>query len=180
LRYEGLYEQKEEREQLGETDTAAVEQFTKFAKALVQVGNVDSSNYATELGHEVEIVPITNPYTLEVGDSFRARVLRDGSPIAGMRVYATHEGYLPQDEEGIYDEAVKVRSDADGIIEFEISDPGKWYVRFIDLQRESDAEYWYSGLLVSLGADEKRIVYESKWATLSFEIKQADEASAGQ
>jgi uncharacterized GH25 family protein len=113
----------------------------------------------------------TNPYTLAVGDKFRATVLRDGEPIQGIRVYATHEGYLPQDDEGIYDEAVKVISDTDGRIEFEVSEAGKWYVRFIDLQRESDSEYWYSGLLVSLGADEKRIVYESRWATLSFEIK---------
>jgi hypothetical protein len=35
LRYEGLFEQKEEREKLGETETAAVEQYTKFAKAIV-------------------------------------------------------------------------------------------------------------------------------------------------
>lgn len=175
LRYEGLLEQKDEREKLGETETAAVEQYTKFAKTIVQVGNIQSSNYATELGHDAEIVPITNPYALAVGDKFRARILRDGDPVEGMRVYATHEGYLPQDEEGIYDEAVKVLSDADGVIEFEISDPGKWYVRFIDLQRESDPEYWYSGLLVSLGADEKRIVYESKWATLAFEIIQGDQ-----
>ena len=171
LRYEGLKEQQEEREELGEAETEVVERYQKFAKALVQVGDEQSANFADELGLEVEIVPSTNPYTLSVGDVFRARVLRDGKPLANMRVFATHEGYLPLDDEGIYDEAVKVVSDADGVVEFEITAPGQWYVRFIDLQRESDSEYWYSGLLSSIGADEKRIVYESKWATLTFEIQ---------
>lgn len=171
LRYEGLIEQHAEREALGEAGIEVVEKYRKYAKALVQVGDEQSDNFAAELGHEVEIVPITNPYALSVGDVFRAKVLRDGKPLANMRVFATHEGYLPQDDEGIYDEAVKVISDADGLIEFEIMKPGKWYVRFIDLRRESDSEYWYSGLLSSIGADEERIVYESKWATLSFEIR---------
>ena len=137
----------------------------------MQVGDEQTENFAAELGHEVEIVPLTNPYTLNAGDSFRARVLRDGKPLANMRVFATHEGYMPQDDEGIFDEAAKVVSDAAGEVEFEITAPGKWYVRFIDLRRESDSEYWYSGLLSSIGADEKRIVYESKWATLTFEIR---------
>ena len=171
LYHEGLYDQKAEREELGEVDIEVVEKYQKYAKALVQVGSTQSENFATELGHEVEIVPITNPYTLAVGDVFRAKVLRDGAPIENIRVYATHEGYLPQLEDGKYDEAVKVRSDSDGIVEFEITEAGKWYVRFIDLHRESDSEYWYSGLLASVGADEKRIVYESKWATLTFEIR---------
>lgn len=171
LRYEGLIEQHAERKELGEAGVEVVEKYRKYAKALVQVGDKQTGNFAAELGHEVEIVPITNPYTLSAGDVFRARVLRDGKPLANMRVFATHEGYLPQDDEGIYDEVVKVVSDAEGLIEFEIVESGKWYVRFIDLQRESDSEYWYSGLLSSIGADEKRIVYDSKWATLSFEVR---------
>ena len=170
LRYEGLLEQQEEREKLEETGIEVVEKYQKFAKALVQVGDEQTENFAAEHGHEVEIVPLTNPYPLSAGDLFRARVLRDGKPLTNMRVFATHEGYMPQDDEGIFDEAAKVVSDAAGEVEFEITAPGKWYVRFIDLRRESDSEYWYSGLLSSIGADEKRIVYESKWATLTFEI----------
>jgi uncharacterized GH25 family protein len=171
LRFEGLVEQKDEREKLGESDFEVVETYRKFAKAIVQVGGEQTSSYATELGFDVEIVPMTNPYTLQVGDVFQARVMRDGEPINGMRVFATHEGYLPQDDEGIYDELVKVISDENGVVEFEITDPGKWYLRFIDLRRESDSEYWYSDFLASIGADEKRIVYESEWATLTFEIQ---------
>jgi uncharacterized GH25 family protein len=175
LRYEGLFDQKDEREKLDETGVAVVEQYEKFAKAIVQVGAGQTSNFATEVGHDVEIVPITNPYSLQVGDVFRAKVLRDGAPIQNIRVYATHEGYYPEDAEGIFDEAVKTRSDEAGIIEFEITDAGNWYVRFIDLERETDSEYWYSGLLVALGADEEKIVYKSKWATLCFEIIQGDQ-----
>ena len=54
LRYEGLQEQQENRIELGEAETAVVEKYTKFAKAIVQVGGEESSNFATELGFDVE------------------------------------------------------------------------------------------------------------------------------
>ena len=142
LRYEGLSDEQRERAELEEANADAVERYSKFAKAIVQVG-----------------------------DTFRARILRDGEPLSGELVYATHEGHYSADEEGIFDEAVKVRSDAEGMIEFEITATGKWYVRFIDLERLSDSEYWYSNILVAMGVQERQVSYESKWATLTFEIR---------
>ena len=171
LRYEGLLDERKERADLAETDIAVVERYSKFAKAVVQVGDTRTPNYSEEMGFDVEIVPITNPYSLGVGDVFRARILKDGKPLPNELVYATHENHYSPDEEGIFDEAVKLRSDGEGLIEYPISAPGKWYVRFIDLRRVDDAEYWYSGILVALGTQEQQIFYESKWATLTFEIR---------
>jgi uncharacterized GH25 family protein len=171
LRYEGLFDEQQERVELEESNVAVVEKYSKFAKALVQVGDTRTSNYSQEIGFDVEIVPLTNPYSLGVGDVFRAKILRDGKPLPGELVYATHENHYSADEEGIFDEAVKVRSDGEGLIEFPIEAAGKWYVRFIDLERLDDSEYWYSSILVALGAQEQQISYESKWATLTFEIR---------
>ena len=97
--------------------------------------------------------------------------MKNGEPLIGEHVYATHESHYPQDADGIFDEVVKTRSDGDGLIEFEITAAGRWYVRFITLERSGEPEYWYSGLLVMLGAEEERVVYESKWATLTFEVR---------
>lgn len=171
LRYEGLFDEQQERAELEESNIAVVERYSKFAKAIVQVGDARTSNYSQEMGFDVEIVPLTNPYSLGAGDVFRARILRDGKPLANEWVYATHENHYSPDEEGIFDEAVKLRSDDEGMIEFQVDAAGKWYVRFIDLERLDDAEYWYSSILVALGQQEQQISYESKWATLTFEIR---------
>ena len=171
LRYEGLDDDTVEREKLGEEVLGAAERYSKFAKAIVQVGDKQSENYATVLNYPVEIVPLVNPYSLSSGDVFRARVLKDGQPLTGALIYATHESHYELSDEGIYDELVRARSDENGEIEFVIESAGRWYVRFIDIVRTGDKEHWYSGILVSLGAEEPRIPYESLWATLTFEIR---------
>jgi len=171
LRYEGLADNEEERVALGETEIAVTERYVKYTKAILQVGEIQTENYARAFGYGVEIIPLVNPYALDVGDTFRARVLMNGEPLTGEHIYATHEGHYPQDEDGIFDEAVKTRSGDDGVIEFELTDPGRWYVRFIHLRRSDEPEYWYSSLLVTLGIEDQRIFYESQWATLTFEIR---------
>jgi len=171
LEYEGLVDDASERARLEETETAAAEKYSKFAKAILQVGDGTSDNYDIVLGHRVEVVPLVNPYVLSVGDTFRARVLKDGDPLVGELVYATHEGHYEPDDRGIYDELVSLRSDENGEVAFKISERGRWYVRFIELTRSGDSEHWYSGILVRLGAEEPRIPYESLWATLTFEIR---------
>ena len=172
LRYEGLYDDAKERDERGETNIGAAERYAKFSKAILQVGEGQSDNFGALLDHQVEIVPLQNPYALGKGDVFRARILKDGQPLANELVYATHEGHYELSDEGIFDELVRVRSDENGEVEFVLAEEGRWYVRFIHLTRMGDKEHWYSGLLVSLGADEPRIPYESLWATLTFEIGQ--------
>jgi len=171
LRYEGLEDDAKEREAFAETDIGAAERYQKFSKTILQVGNTQSENYDTEFGYPVEIVPLQNPYELEVGDTFRARILKDGAPLINEFVYATHEGHYDLSDDGIYDELVRVRSDENGEIDFVLQESGRWYIRFIHLTRMGDQEHWYSGILVYLGAEEQRIPYESFWATLTFEVR---------
>jgi uncharacterized GH25 family protein len=171
LEYEGLHDDEEERLRLNEGDVAASERYSKFSKAIVQAGDATSDNFGAVLGHRVEIVPLRNPYELTVGDTLRVRLLKDGQPLPGELVYASHEGYYRLSDSGIVEELQKLRSDREGEVEFQISAPGRWYIRFIDLTRTGDQEHWYSNLLVALGVEEQRIPYESLWATLTFEIR---------
>jgi len=170
LRYEGLWDDRDEREALQETELGVTERYIKYTKAILQAGDDQSDSYATELGYEVEIIPLVNPYRLQVGDTFRARILKQGEPLTGELVYATHEGHYLADDEGIFDEAVKTRSNGNGVIEFDLTAPGRWYVRFINLNRMDEPEYWYTNLLVMLGVEDERVFYQSRWATLTFEI----------
>jgi hypothetical protein len=171
LRYEGLTEDLNERDALSESSVGAAEKYAKFAKAVVQVGGAATQNFDSVLGHPLEIIPLNNPVGLQVGDSFRVRVLKYGEPLVGELIFATHEGHYEASEEGIFDELVKGRTDDNGEFEFTISEAGRWYVRLIELTRTGDSEHWYSGILVSLGVEEARIPYESLWATLTFEIR---------
>ena len=170
LRYEGLDDDAQERNERDETNIGAAERYAKFSKAILQVGEDQSDNFGALLGYPVEIVPLQNPYALGKGDVFRARILKDGQPLADELVYATHEGHYEISDEGIFEELVRVRSDENGAVEFVLAEEGRWYVRFIHLTRMADEEHWYSGLLIFLGADEPRIPYKSLWATLTFEV----------
>lgn len=171
LRYEGLLDDIAAREELNESDVGAAERYSKFAKALLQVGEDRTGNFDVKLGHALEIVPLINPYQLEVGDRFRAQVLKNGDPLADALVYASNEHNYTLNDEGIHEELYQLRTNEDGEVEFEIRQSGHWYVRLIDLVRTGDSEHWYSEILVKLGADEPRIPYESLWATLTFEVR---------
>lgn len=171
LKYEGLFDDLEERRRLDEQEIAAAERYSKFAKAIIQAGDVQSDNFDEVVGHPIEIVPLTNPFDIETGDSLVVRVLRDSKPLAGELVYASGDKDYVKNAEGIFEESVAVRTDEDGLAEIPIQSPGRWFVRAIDLSRTGDSEHWYSDILVALGVEEPRVAYESFWATLTFEVR---------
>ncbi len=170
LEHDGVFDVLEARKREGRLGEDSTERYSKHVKALIQAGDVLSTNFSAELGYPVEIVPLQNPYALSEGDIFRARVLKNGKPLAGQLVYAAYEGFIPPDdnsrqpshdfsgmveEHDGHTEPVETRSDQDGIIEFRLSGTGRWYVRFINM----------------VEINEPGINYESNWATLTFEIK---------
>ena len=167
---EGLADDAEQRRQLQEEGVEVVERYARFAKAIVQVGNKQTESYAEVLGHPVEIVPLVNPYSIKRGQRFRARVLKNGEPLTNELVFASHEGFYELNAEGRHEE-ITLRSNESGIIELDLTAPGRWYIRFIHLTRLGDVEYWYSNLLIWLGLEERRIPYESRWGTLTFEVR---------
>lgn len=170
LHHDGVDDVLEAREHGGQLGKDATERYSKHVKAIIQAGGELSADFSAELGYPVEIVPLHNPYALSEGDIFRARVLKNGMPLAGQQVYAAYEGYAPHEDQaqhhrhdhnGLVEEhdehvePVETRSDRDGIIEFMLSGTGRWYVRFISMVE-----------VVEPGID-----YDSNWATLTFEVK---------
>jgi uncharacterized GH25 family protein len=49
----------------------------------------------------------------------------------------------------------QARSDEEGVVRFALATPGKWYVKFIHMEP----------------ATGRGVDYESKWATLTFEVR---------
>ena len=156
LVHDGIADVIERREAAGKTNDDATERYSKHVKALVQVGDARSGQWAHELGYPVELVPLGNPYELGAGDELRVRFLRAGEPVANQLVYANYEGHHVHDEAGEHVEAVTARTDGDGVATIPLSGTGRWYVRTIHMaERTGEAE----------------VDYESNWATLTFEVR---------
>jgi hypothetical protein len=130
----------------------ARERYSKHIKAIFQVGDTRSDGWSVPLGYPAELVPLANPYTLKAGATLGFRVLVDGQPIAGQLVLvggrrgSTGDTRLP---------ATSLRSDRAGIVRVALTAPGRWYVKFIHMvPRSNDV-----------------VDYESKWATITFEVR---------
>lgn len=151
LREDGIPDVLAARRKGGEMEKPARERYGKHVKALLQVGDAPSDGYATELGYPAEIVPVENPYVLRPGGALRVRTLVDGKPVANQYVL-----YGGRTLAGGRIAQRSTRSNAEGVARIPLGRRGTWYVKFIHMARlEGDAE-----------AD-----YESKWATMTFEVR---------
>jgi uncharacterized GH25 family protein len=149
LDHDGLPDILAARKKNGELNKDAKEQYSKHVKAIFQVGQSRTDSFKTPLNYPVEIIPRQNPYDLKVGDTIEVLCTRDGNPIINQFVMAgweKHSGETPP---------FNTRTDANGIARFELKKKGKWFIKFIHMDTLDDPIY----------------DYESKWATLSFEIR---------
>jgi uncharacterized GH25 family protein len=149
LASDGVVDVLKQRALDGELDEEAWERYSKHVKAIFQVGDRTSGGLDVVLGYPAELVPLGNPYEASVGDEMAFRALVDGEPVAGQLVIAGGDGgghAIPERE---------ARTDMDGVVRFEMDEPGRWYLKFIHMAK-TDAE---------------ELDYESKWATISFEIR---------
>jgi uncharacterized GH25 family protein len=134
-----------------ELNRAAGERYSKHVKALVQVGNQRTDSYQTALGYPAELIPLDNSYELRPGGVLRVRAVVDGQPVANQLVLAggrtSAVGRIAQRS---------VRTDSGGVARVRLGTGGAWYVKFIRMERATR---------------DTTIDYESKWATLTFEVR---------
>jgi len=133
----------------GELGVAVRERYQKHVKAVLQVGDTRTEAYATVLGYPAEIIPLSNPYAAKIGDTLAVRALVDGKPIASQMLLSGGE----RDGQAIAENWA--RSDTAGVARFALTEAGKWYIKFIRM--------------VPISGDS--VNYESKWATLTFEVR---------
>ena len=149
LKEDGLPDTLEERRKTGELEKDAKERYAKHVKAILQVGRKQTDDYKTVLGYPVELVPQQNPYKLKKGDTIEILCLKDGKPLVGQVVLAGRE----QNAKIVI--SPELRSDKNGIVKLRIDGAGKWYVKFINMAK----------------LDDPNLNYESKWTTLTFEMR---------
>lgn len=102
------------------------ESVTAYAKLLVQVGSQHDKTFARILGTPIEIVPLSDPRTLKVGDRVEFRILANRNPVFGARVKILNRFENMITEQNIF-------SQEDGVIETRISRGGAWMVCVLSL-----------------------------------------------
>ena len=154
LRHDGIEDVLKARRQAKGPRTPVRERYSKYVRSVVQVGTVQTSDYARPLGYSAEILLTRNPASLKAGDTLGFRALHRGKPMKGQLVYASFEGFHGHDAGGGHINAVKLRTDAAGMGSFRITRPGRWYITLINMQKTTgDADY------------------ESNWSTVTFQVR---------
>ncbi len=120
-----------------------------YVKAIFQAGGERSDSYKTPRGYPVEIILRQNPYAIKAGQTLEVLCLKDGQPFVNQFVSAGRE------LNGREVTLPSVRCDNNGIARITLKGAGKWYVKFIQMAK----------------VDDPQLNYESKWATLTFEVK---------
>jgi len=146
LRHDGIEDTLKAREAEKGPRASVKERYSKHVKTILQVGDALTDDYARPLGLPAEIVLAQNPAAVKVGDTLGFRALLKGKPMVGQLVYAGVDGGPPK--------AVKLRTGADGEGRFKITQPGKWYVTLINMEKATGEAH-----------------YESNWSTLTFEVR---------
>jgi uncharacterized GH25 family protein len=151
LAEDGIPDELAARKKEGASNARVRERYHKHVKALIQVGDTRSNHYSMELGYPAELVPLENPYSLQPGQTLRLRTLVDAKPASNQYVL-----YGGRTSANARIEQRSLRSDANGVVSVPLRTRGTWYVKFINMARLSG---------------DAAAQYESKWATLTFEVR---------
>lgn len=147
LEREGLTGVRAYRAALGEADQPGRERFTRYAKALVRVGQPPASGGDHALGLPLELVAEQDPTTLHAGDALRVRVLLRGQPLPGARVWA----YRQQAGQHVLIATTDQAGNAGVPVE-----PGTWLLATLYVERaapggDADWESHWSSLVMQVG-----------------------------
>ena len=121
LAHDGIVDVLDQRKKTGEDKNPAVEKYSKHVKVIFQAGENTTDNYKKELGYPAEFIPLQNPYNLKVNDELEVKLLRAGKPAANQLVYASYAGFHSHSDTGGHVEAVKTRTDKNGIAKIMLS-----------------------------------------------------------
>ena len=150
LVHDGLPDTLAARRKNGELGKDVRERYSKHVRAIFQAGDERTGNYQTPLNYPVEIIPRQNPYGLRAGQQLEVICTLEAQPLGNQLVLTGYEN-----KAGRMSPEVSVRTDSRGVARIRLVGAGKWYVKTIHLTKLKDAD----------------VDYESKWATLTFEVR---------
>lgn len=131
LREEGLEDTLSKRRTSGRLRSAGRERYTRYIKALVQVGELRTKDYARIVGQRLEIVPLRNPYQMKSGETLPVQILFDGKPLVASHVAAYNR---------VNKISLAARTDKTGIARFRLHGSGAWLIRLVHMRACAECE----------------------------------------
>ena len=160
LAYEGLEGIAEAHRARRLPEIGFTEEYTRYAKALVQVGPVDERDRDAPLGLRFELVAENNPYA-PGAETVTVTLLRRGEPAAGRQIAVFRcAGEVTR---------TLVTTDARGQAAIPIVDGGVFLLNAVDIRPVETDE-----------AEKHPIVWASDWASLTFGPGATEPACPGE
>ncbi|HEY4122300.1 MAG TPA: DUF4198 domain-containing protein [Byssovorax sp.] len=144
-----------DRAQKAKEDAPGRERYTRYMKAIVQIGDKPDATPTQALGQELEIVPDTNPYAVPRGAELGVRVLFQGKPLAGRAVTAVNRFRGETSRQ-------TVRLDSKGHAAFTLGKPGDWMIRLVHMEPSATPD----------------VDWRSYWSNVTFSLPDATPAPA--
>lgn len=124
------------------------ELYRRITSLIVQVGNTQDDTYKKVTGLPLEIIPARHPADMKKGDLVPFKILFNGKPVFGARVYVWNSKNNKTFNQPIY-------SQQDGTIDVRIFNDGDWMISVVKMVPVSNPK-----------AD-----WQSFWSSLVFHVK---------
>jgi len=190
LAHDGVIDMLEWRRKNDSLGADASEKYSKYVKAIFQVGEKKSQDWNAVLGYPLEFIPLSNPYGLHTGDELQVKLIYKGKALVNQLVYVdyvasknSHTHKNEHDKEGgtghSHDDAGEQGHSHDS----EGSEP---HIHTSGKQVRTDAEgiftvklsadgIWYLRTINLIHSKEPGLTHESNWSTLTFEVRHGHE-----
>ena len=96
----------------------------KYSKAIVNVGKTGGKTFSKALGHELEIIPLTDPGNLQEGDYLAIKVMFKGKPLSSTHVFGTYLGFSTEKNAFAY----TTKTSKEGIAKIKMLKSGVWLI----------------------------------------------------
>ncbi len=125
LNEDGLEEAIQYRKEHQETDSSGREYYQRSVKTIIQVGTV-MENVSQATGLPLDIIPLTNPYSLNNDQLITVRVLFQKQPLTNqvIKVWNRYQQTTTKNE---------YRTNEKGEISFAVNTLGKWMVSTVEM-----------------------------------------------
>lgn len=128
---EGAPEALARYEQQGILPTDSItRRYTKYAKALLEVGTASPRIFSRSAGHPLEFIPLSDPSAVRSGESLRMRMLFNGKPLADARGHVSVAQSVSS--ERAYQD-VPFETDARGEFSIVVQGNGLWNARALHI-----------------------------------------------
>jgi len=144
---DGMKNIYELRKREGTLNEYAIESYSKYPKTILQVGDKTDDSCLKPVNLPVEIVPESNPYTLNKGDKLVVTALFMGEPLAGWELSWSYPGHGESF-------AGTVITGKDGRAAVPLEKSGPTVLRFTHMMK----------------VNKKTHNWESHWASLTFDV----------